>query len=43
MIPTLLFCAMLFQAGPQTALKAVIENDRVAVWDVSDRRTIDGD
>jgi hypothetical protein len=35
MIPTLLLCAMLLQGDPQTALKPVIENDRVAVWDVS--------
>ena len=26
----------LFQAGSQTALKPIIENDRVAVWDVTD-------
>jgi hypothetical protein len=34
MIPILLFCAMLFQASPQTAAKPVIDNDRVTVWDV---------
>jgi len=34
MIPILLLCAMLFQSAPQTALKPIIENDRVAVWDV---------
>src|ERR1700682_2833574 len=39
MLLTLLLCAILFQAGPPTALKPVIENDRVAVWDVSDRTT----
>ncbi|HWX56434.1 MAG TPA: hypothetical protein VN176_17750 [Verrucomicrobiae bacterium] len=36
---TLLLCAILFLAGPQTALKPpspIIENDRVAVWDVTD-------
>ena len=32
----LLFCAMLFQAGLQTALKPIMENDRVVVWDVTD-------
>ena len=35
MIHILLLCAMLFQSGPQTASKPVIENDRVAVWDVT--------
>jgi hypothetical protein len=30
-----LFCALLFQTGPQMTLKPVIENDRVTVWDVS--------
>jgi hypothetical protein len=35
MIRVLLFCAMLFQAGGQAALKPTIENDRVAVWEVS--------
>jgi hypothetical protein len=39
MLLTLLLCAILFQAGPQTALKPVIENDRVAVWDVRDSTT----
>jgi hypothetical protein len=34
MIPTLLLCAILFHAGPQTAPKPVIDNDRVTVWDV---------
>ena len=33
MIPVLLFCAMLFHAGPQTAPRPVIDNDRVTVWD----------
>jgi hypothetical protein len=36
---TLLLCAILLLAGPQTALKPpspIIENDRVAVWDVTD-------
>jgi hypothetical protein len=36
MVRILLFCAMLFQAASQTAVKPVIENDRVAVWDVRD-------
>jgi len=35
MLPTLLLCAMLFQADPQTALKPLIDNDRVTVWDVT--------
>jgi hypothetical protein len=39
MIPTLLLCAMLFQTGPQTALKPLIDNDRVTVWDVTDHAT----
>jgi hypothetical protein len=39
MIRALLLCAILFQAGPQTALKPVIDNDRVAVWDVTDLTT----
>ncbi|HEY6971190.1 MAG TPA: hypothetical protein VJA94_18415 [Candidatus Angelobacter sp.] len=34
MISVLLFCALLFQAGPQTATKPAIENERVIVWDV---------
>lgn len=34
MIPVLLFCAMLFQSGPQTAAKPAIDNDRVTIWDV---------
>jgi hypothetical protein len=33
MVRILLFCAMLFQSGSQTALKPIIDNDRVAVWD----------
>ncbi|HEY6970681.1 MAG TPA: hypothetical protein VJA94_15840 [Candidatus Angelobacter sp.] len=37
MIPVLLFCAMLFQSGPQTATKPAIDNDRVTVWDVTDK------
>ncbi|HJX82955.1 MAG TPA: hypothetical protein VJ723_01280, partial [Candidatus Angelobacter sp.] len=36
MVSILLLCAMLFQAGTPTATKPVIDNDRVAVWDVSD-------
>jgi hypothetical protein len=39
MIRSLLLCAILFQAGPQTAPKAVIDNNRVAVWDVTDPTT----
>jgi len=34
MVHTLLLFAMLFQGSAQTALKPVIDNDRVAVWDV---------
>jgi hypothetical protein len=40
MLPTLLLCAMLFQAGMQAALKPVIDNDRVTVWDVSGSTTV---
>jgi hypothetical protein len=39
MIPTLLLCAILLQAAPQTAVKPIIDNDRVAVWDVPDATT----
>jgi hypothetical protein len=35
MVP-ILFCALLFQAGSQTAPKPIIENERVAVWDVTE-------
>jgi hypothetical protein len=35
MVRTLLLFSMLFQAGAQTPLKPVIDNDRVAVWDVT--------
>jgi hypothetical protein len=35
MIQMLLLCMMLFQAGTQTATKPVIDNERVAVLDVS--------
>jgi DNA-binding beta-propeller fold protein YncE len=35
MVQMLLLCMMLFQAGTQTATKPVIDNDRVAVLDVS--------
>jgi hypothetical protein len=35
MIPTLLLCAILFHASPQTAPKPLIENDRVTVWETS--------
>jgi hypothetical protein len=34
MVRTLLLFAMLFQGDAQTSLKPVIDNDRVAVWDV---------
>jgi len=33
MVRALLLCTMLFQMGVQTALKPVIDNERVAVWD----------
>jgi len=36
MIRALLLCVALFQAGSPTAQKPIIENDRVAVWDVTD-------
>ena len=36
MVYVLLFCAMLSQAGSQTAVKPAIDNDRVVVWDVTD-------
>ena len=36
MVGTILLLAMLFQGGPQTMPKPVIENDRVSVWDVAD-------
>jgi hypothetical protein len=32
----LLLCTILFLAGPQTGSKPLIDNDRVAVWDVND-------
>lgn len=35
MINPLLLCALLFQAGPLTAAKPLIENDRVTVWEVT--------
>jgi hypothetical protein len=35
MIPVLLLCAIVFQTDAQTLLKPVIDNDRVAVWDVT--------
>lgn len=40
MVPVLLFCAMLFQASSQPALKPAIENDRVVVWEVTDSATV---
>lgn len=39
MIPSLLLCAMLLQPAPQMPAKPVIDNDRVAVWDVSEPST----
>jgi hypothetical protein len=36
MVRILLLCLMLFQAGSQTMVKPLIENERVAVWDVTD-------
>jgi hypothetical protein len=33
MIRAVLFCAMLFQVSASTAVKPVIDNERVAVWD----------
>jgi hypothetical protein len=39
MVRILLLCAILFQGGTQTALKPVIDNDRVAIWDVIDSAT----
>jgi hypothetical protein len=35
MVSILLLCAILVQGNPQTALKPVLENDRVVVWDVT--------
>jgi hypothetical protein len=39
MIRVLLLCAMLFQTAPQPALKPVLQNDRVTVWDLTDLTT----
>jgi len=36
----LLLCVMLFLAGPQTGLKPLIDNDRVAVWEMTDPTTV---
>jgi hypothetical protein len=36
MVHLLLLCAMLFQAGSPTAVKPIIDNEHVAVWDVTD-------
>ncbi len=36
----LLLFAVLFLAGPQTGLKPLIDNDRVAVWDVTALTTV---
>ncbi|MFZ3365532.1 MAG: hypothetical protein WA239_00255 [Candidatus Sulfotelmatobacter sp.] len=35
MIPILLLCAILSQAGPLTALRPLIDNDRVTIWDAT--------
>jgi hypothetical protein len=35
MVRILLLFTVLFQGGAQTALKPLIENDRVAAWDVT--------
>src|SRR5215469_8739965 len=40
MVPVLLFWVMLFQAGQQPAVKPTIENERVAVWEVTDSATV---
>jgi len=40
MIRTLLLCAMLFQATPQTDPKPAIDNDRVTVWEVTGHATV---
>ncbi|HEY6249530.1 MAG TPA: hypothetical protein VI685_06190 [Candidatus Angelobacter sp.] len=39
MLPVLVFCAMLVQAGPQATLKPSVENDRVVIWEVTDSAT----
>ena len=39
MIPILLLCAVLSHPSPQTALKPLIDNDRVTVWDVTGHAT----
>lgn len=36
MVRILLLCTMLFQVGSQAAKKPVIDNERVAVWEVTD-------
>src|SRR5260221_11086765 len=36
MIRALFLCVALFQAGSPTASKPIIDNDRIAVWDVTD-------
>lgn len=36
MVRLLLLCAMLFQAGSPAAVKPIIDNERVSVWDVTD-------
>ncbi len=40
MFRTLLLCAILFHASPQTMLKPLIDNDCVTVWDVTDDATM---
>jgi len=40
MVFFLLLCVSLFQAGTQTSLKPVIDNDRVTVWDVTGSTTV---
>ena len=41
MIRALLLCIALFQAGSPTAQKPIIDNVRVAVWDVTDSPAAD--
>ena len=40
MIPLLLLSAMLAQAAPVSAQKPLIDNERVAVWEVTDATTV---
>jgi hypothetical protein len=39
MVRILMLCMMLFQAGSTTAVKPIIDNERVAIWDVTDSAT----